>query len=60
MIAQKILAAVRLSELNSQESPNMVEVFKDFDWQLDRFVEYTLPIKKPLYFLGLELKLYLI
>jgi hypothetical protein len=29
----------------SQESPNMVEVFKDFDWELDRFVEYRLPIK---------------
>ncbi len=32
----------------SLESPNMVEVFKDFDWELDRFVEYRLPIKKPL------------
>ena len=32
----------------SQESPNMVEVFRDFDWELDRFVEYRLPIKKPL------------
>ena len=30
----------------SQESPNMVELFKDFDWELDRFVEYRLPIKK--------------
>ena len=24
----------------SQESPNMVEVYRDFDWELDRFVEY--------------------
>ena len=32
----------------SQESPNMVEVYRDFDWELDRFVEYRLPIKKPL------------
>ena len=29
----------------SQESPNMVEVYRDFDWELDRFVEYRLPIK---------------
>jgi hypothetical protein len=42
----------------SQESPKMEEFFRDFDWDLDRFVEYrspftrkeTLPIKKPLYF----------
>ena len=43
--------------------------FKDFDWDLNRFVEYkspftrkeTLPIKKPINLvLGLELKLYLI
>ena len=26
----------------SQESPNMVEVFRDFDWELNRFVEYRL------------------
>ena len=32
----------------SQESPNMVKVYRDFDWELDRFVEYRLPIKKPL------------
>ena len=32
----------------SQESPNMVEFYRDFDWELDRFVEYRLPIKKPL------------
>ena len=32
----------------SQESPNMVEVYRDFDWELDRFVEYRFPIKKPL------------
>ena len=32
----------------SQESPKMVEVYRDFDWELDRFVEYRLPIKKPL------------
>ena len=31
----------------SQESPNMVEVYRDFDWELDRFVEYRFPIKKP-------------
>jgi hypothetical protein len=31
----------------SQESPNMVEFYRDFDWELDRFVEYRLPIKKP-------------
>ena len=36
---------------------NFTEIF---DWELDRFVEYRLPIKKPLQFLGLELKLYLI
>ena len=30
----------------SQESPNMVEVYRDFDWELDRFVEYRFPIKK--------------
>jgi hypothetical protein len=34
--------------INSQESPKMEEFFKDFDWELDRFVEYRLPIKKPL------------
>ena len=40
----------------SQESPNMVEVYRDFDWELDRFVEYRLPIKKPLYFrIGTEI-----
>ena len=46
----------------------MEEFFRDFDWDLNRFVEYrspftrkeTLPIKKPIYILGLELKLYLI
>ena len=32
----------------SQESPKMEEVYRDFDWELDRFVEYRLPIKKPL------------
>ena len=32
----------------SQESPKMVEVYRDFDWELDRFVEYRLPIKNPL------------
>ena len=40
----------------SQESPKMEEFYRDFDWELDRFVEYrspftrkeTLPIKKPL------------
>ena len=32
----------------SQESPNMVEFYRDFDWELDRFVEYRLRIKKPL------------
>jgi hypothetical protein len=32
----------------SQESPKMEEFFRDFDWELDRFVEYRLPIKKPL------------
>ena len=40
----------------SQESPKMEEFFRDFDWDLNRFVEYrspfirkeTLPIKKPL------------
>ena len=27
----------------------MVEVYRDFDWELDRFVEYRLPIiKNPL------------
>ena len=31
----------------SQASPNMVEVevYRDFDWELDRFVEYRFPIK---------------
>ena len=32
----------------SQESPKMEEFFRDFDWELDRFVEYRLPIEKPL------------
>ena len=40
----------------SQESPKMEEFSRDFDWDLDRFVEYrspftrkeTLPIKQPL------------
>jgi hypothetical protein len=40
----------------SQESPKMEESFKDFDWDLNLFVEYRspftrkeiLPIKKPL------------
>ena len=39
----------------SQESPKREEFFRDFDWDLNRFVEYrspftrkeTLPIKKP-------------
>ena len=52
----------------SQESPKMEESFKDFNWDLNRFVEYrspftrkeTLPIKKTNLDLGLELKLYLI
>ena len=35
--------------LLSQESPKMEEFFRDFDWELDRFVEYRLPIKKPLF-----------
>jgi hypothetical protein len=30
----------------SKESPKMEEFFRDFDWELDRFVEYRLPIKK--------------
>ena len=30
----------------SQESPNMEEFYRDFDWELDRFVEYRLPIKR--------------
>ena len=34
--------------IHSQESPKMEEFFRDFDWELDRFVEYRLPIKKPL------------
>ena len=33
----------------SQESPNMVEVYRDFDWELDRCVEYRFPIKKTLF-----------
>jgi hypothetical protein len=34
----------------------MVEVFRDFDWESDRFVEYRLPIKKPLVFrIGTEI-----
>ena len=45
----------------------MEQFFRDFDWDLDRFVEYrspftrkeTLPIKNH-FILGLELKLYLI
>ena len=32
----------------SQESPNIEEFYRDFDWELDRFVEYRLPIIKPL------------
>ena len=44
------------------------KIIYKYDWDLDRFVEYkspftrkeTLPIKKPIYILGLELKLYLI
>jgi hypothetical protein len=43
--------------IKSIESPKMEESFKDFDWGLNRFVEYrspfarkeTLPIKKPIY-----------
>ena len=31
----------------SQESPKMEEFFRDFDWELDRFVD-RLPIKKTL------------
>ena len=27
----------------------MVEVYRDFDWELDRFVEYRFPIKKTLF-----------
>ena len=46
----KIKLLINIIEvIYSQESPNMVEVFRDFDWELDRFVEYRLPIKKPLY-----------
>ena len=32
----------------SKESPKMEEFFRDFEWELDRFVEYRLPIKKTL------------
>jgi hypothetical protein len=32
----------------SQESPKMEEFYRDFDWELDRFVEYRLLIKKSL------------
>jgi hypothetical protein len=40
----------------SQESPKMEEFFRDFDWDLNRFVEFrspftrkeTLSIKKPI------------
>ena len=28
----------------SQESPKMEEFFRDFDWDLDRFVEYRSPL----------------
>jgi hypothetical protein len=28
-----------------QESPKMEEFFRDFDWELDRSVEYRLPVK---------------
>ena len=34
--------------IHSQESPNIEEFYRDFDWELDRFVEYRLPIIKPL------------
>jgi hypothetical protein len=40
----------------------MVEFYRDFDWELDRFVEYRFPIKKPLYLvfrIGTEIVLYL-
>ena len=30
----------------SQESPNMVEFYRDFDWELDRFVEYRSPFTR--------------
>ena len=44
----------------SQESPKMEEFFRDFDWDLNRFVEYrspftrkeTFPIKKLIYIFG--------
>ena len=30
----------------SQESPKMEEFFKDFDWDLNRFVEYRSPFTR--------------
>ena len=30
----------------SQESPKMEEFFRDFDWDLDRFVEYRPPLTR--------------
>ena len=30
----------------SQESPKMEESFKDFDWDLNRFVEYRSPFTR--------------
>ena len=30
----------------SQESPKMEEFFRDFDWELDRFVEYRSPFTR--------------
>ena len=30
----------------SQESPKMEEFFRDFDWDLDRFVEYRSPFTR--------------
>jgi hypothetical protein len=36
------------ADIEVLRNSNMVEVYRDFDWELDRFVEYRLPIKKPL------------
>ena len=30
----------------SQESPHLEEFFRDFDWDLNRFVEYRLPFTR--------------
>ena len=55
-IIGKIGKIIKSDVIYSQESPKMEEFFRDFDWDLNRFVEYrspftrkeTLPIKKPL------------